>query len=169
MLNVMDKLKALRVWMQNYISPVFISLLCASFILWYIVKLDYRYTTEYDVSISVDGEHLRVPCVVEGKGATLLGYRANVHKQIKIPLSELRYAVEQRIDEQTGEAVDLYCVIDPQSLLSAISVRFSDIKVISIGAIPPLPLPESTDDGKPSSEEGAKAEDADHTSKKSSR
>lgn len=142
MLNAMDKLKALWVWMQNYISPAFISLLCASFILWYIVKLEHNYTTEYDVSINVDGEHLRVPCFVEGKGATLLGYQAYMHKQIKISLDDLKYAVEQEIDEQTGEAVDKYCIIDPQSLLSAISVRFSDIKFISIGAIPPLPMPE---------------------------
>ena len=33
-------------------------------------------------------------------------------------------------------------VIDPQSLQSAISVRYSDIKVVSIGAVPELDYPE---------------------------
>lgn len=157
MLNAMDKLRTLWAWMQNYVSPVFISLFCASFILWYIVKLEHSYRVEYDVTVNVDGERLRVPCFVEGKGATLLGYRAYMHKQIKIPLDDLRYAVEQKIDEQTGEAVDLYCIIDPQSLLSAIAVRLSDIKFISIGNIPPLPMPErkgeevrKADEAKPS-------------------
>ena len=145
----MDKLKALWAWMQNYISPAFISLLCASFILWYIVKLEHSYRAKYNVSLNVDGEHLRVPCFVEGKGATLLGYQAYMHKQIKISLDDLKYAVEQEIDEQTGEAVDKYCIIDPQSLLSAISVRFSDIKFISIGAIPPLPMPKRVDEADP--------------------
>jgi hypothetical protein len=31
-------------------------------------------------------------------------------------------------------------IIDPQSMQSAISVRFSDIKVISVGDVPPLRL-----------------------------
>ncbi len=145
MRNVLNKLRALTAWIQGYISPVFVLLLCASFILWYIVKLAYDYTADYDVSIDVDGERLRVPCVVEGKGATLLGYRAYMHKLIKISLSELKYAVEETIDEQTGEVTESYCIIDPQSLQSAISVRFSDIKVKSIGDVPPLPMPESSD------------------------
>ncbi len=145
MRSVLDKLRALTVWIQGYISPVFVSLLCASVILWYIVKLEHDYTADYDVSIDVDGERLRVPCVVEGKGATLLGYRAYMHKQIKISLSELKYAVEEKIDEQTGEVIESYCIIDPQSLQSAISVRFSDIKVKSMGDVPPLPMPEPSD------------------------
>ncbi len=142
MLNAMDKLRTLWAWMQNYVSPVFISLFCASFILWYIVMLEHNYRVEYEVTVNVDGERLRVPCFVEGKGATLMGYRASVHKQVKIPLDDLRYAVAQKIDEQTGEAEDIYCIIDPQSLLSAIAVRLNDINFISIGNIPPLPMPE---------------------------
>ena len=33
-------------WLRRYISPVFLALLVASFILWYIAKLNYTYTTE---------------------------------------------------------------------------------------------------------------------------
>ena len=32
-------------WLRRYISPVFLALLVASFILWYIAKLNYTYTT----------------------------------------------------------------------------------------------------------------------------
>ena len=65
-----------------------------------------------------------------------------MRKQIKISLSELKYAVEEKIDEQTGEVTESYCIIDPQSLQSALSVRLSDVNVLSIGAVPPLPMPE---------------------------
>ena len=137
MRNALDKLRALFAWIQGYISPV-----CASFILWYIVKLEYTYNAKYDVSIDIDGERIRVPCYIEGQGSTLLGYRAYMRKQIKISLSELKYAVEEKIDEQTGEVTESYCIIDPQSLQSALSVRLSDVNVLSIGAVPPLPMPE---------------------------
>jgi len=143
MRNALDKLRALLAWIQGYVSPVFVLLLCASFILWYIVKLEYPYKAKYNVAIDVDGERIRVPCVVEGRGAALLGYRAYLHKQIKISLSELKYAVEEKIDEQTGRVTESYCIIDPQSLLSALSIRFSDISVVAVEDIPPLPMPES--------------------------
>ena len=139
MRNALDKLRALFAWIQGYISPVFVLLLCASFILWYIVKLEYTYNAKYDVSIDIDGERIRVPCYIEGQGSTLLGYRAYMRKQIKISLSELKYAVEEKIDEQTGEVTESYCIIDPQSLQSALSVRLSDVNVLSIGSVPPLP------------------------------
>ena len=82
MRNALDKLRALFAWIQGYISPVFVLLLCASFILWYIVKLEYTYNAKYDVSIDIDGERIRVPCYIEGQGSTLLGYRAYMRTQI---------------------------------------------------------------------------------------
>ena len=62
-------------WMHRYVSPVFLALLVASFILWYIAKLSYTYTTEQVVRVSVDGEPFEVTCVVEGVGTNLFGYR----------------------------------------------------------------------------------------------
>lgn len=143
----MNLLKRFSALVRHYVSPVFVTLFCASFVLWYIVKLDHTYTTEYAVHVNIDGERLRVPCVVEGKGATLFGYRVYMHRQIRIPLSELKYTVEQYVVEPQSEDEDptvgeSYCIIDPQSLQNAISVRISDIKVISIGNIPPLPMPD---------------------------
>lgn len=140
--KITDFLKSIRRWMQKYISPAFISLFCASFILWYILKLGYVYTTDYAVLVNIDGETMRVPCVVEGVGTNLFGYRVYMHKELKIPLADLKYKIEKLEDEQTGEPLGDFYIIDPHSMQSAISVRFSDIKVISIGDIPPLPLPE---------------------------
>ena len=67
-------------WMHRYVSPVFLALLVASFILWYIAKLSYTYTTEQVVRVSVDGEPFEVTCVVEGVGTNLFGYRVYMNK-----------------------------------------------------------------------------------------
>ena len=69
----MNRLRALWHRTVGYISPTFVILLCASFILWYILKLQYTYTTDYSVVVNINGDRLRVPCVVEGKGTNLLG------------------------------------------------------------------------------------------------
>lgn len=122
-------------WMHRYVSPVFLALLVASFILWYIAKLSYTYTTEQNVKVNVDGQPFEVACVVEGVGTNLFGYRVYMNKTLRIPLSELKY---KRSHE---EGHDGKLVIDPQSLQSAISVRISDIKIISIGAVPEIDNP----------------------------
>lgn len=140
MSNVMDKLRSVWRWIKSTVSSVFIVLLCASFILWYILKLRYTYTTDYSVLVNINGEHMRVPCVIEGKGTNLFGYRINMRREIKIPLSDLKYTVtNELVEEGDTLQVESY-LIDPQSMQSAISVRFSDIKVISVGDVPPLQL-----------------------------
>ena len=83
----------LRQWLRKYISPVFVAMLVASFVLWYIAKLN----------------------------------------SLRIPLSELDYAPSP--DEEG------YIVIDPQSLQNAISVHYSDVKVVAVRNIPPIKLP----------------------------
>lgn len=123
-------------WMHRYVSPVFLALLIASFILWYIAKLSYTYTTEQTVHINIDGEPLEVACVVEGVGTNLFGYRVYMNKTLRIPLAELKY---KRSHEEGHEGK---LILDPQSLQSAISVRFSDIKVISIGTVPEIDKPQ---------------------------
>ena len=139
--KVAERIKVFKRWVQRYVSPAFIALFCASFILWYILKLQYTYTTDYSVLVNVDGERMRIPCVVEGKGVNLLGYRAYARKELKIPLSDLKYeVVDDRGD--SGELLGSWYQLDPHSVQNAISVRFSDIKVISVGDIPPMAVPE---------------------------
>jgi hypothetical protein len=43
-------------WLHRYVSTAFLMMLVASFILWYIAKLSYTYTTEYTVRVNTDGE-----------------------------------------------------------------------------------------------------------------
>ena len=71
----LNSIRVMWVRLRRAISPVFIGLLCASFILWYILKLQYTYTTTFSVLVNVSGERMSVPCVGEGKGVNRLGYR----------------------------------------------------------------------------------------------
>lgn len=123
-------------WLKRYVSPVFLVMLVASFILWYISKLTYTYTSEYTVSINTDGEKYKVTCIFEGVGTNLVGYHTNLGKSVRIPLSELKY---KRSREEGHEGMIL---IDPHSLQQAIAVRFSDVKVVSVGTIPEIQMPE---------------------------
>ena len=109
--------------MHRYVSPVFLALLVASFILWYIVR------------VSVDGQPFEVTCVVEGVGTNLFGYRVYMNKTLRIPLAELK---TKRSYEEGHEGK---LIIDPQSLQNALAPRFSDIKIISIGDIPEIDVP----------------------------
>ncbi len=123
-------------WLRHYISPAFLVMLTASFILWYIAKLSYTYTTDLDVDVKIGSQKVEVSCVVEGVGTNLFGYRLYKGGKLSIPLTELKYYRSSGL----GDSGDL--IVDPQSLRNAISVRYSDIKVVSIGEIPLLDISE---------------------------
>lgn len=120
--------------LRRYISPVFLALLVASFILWYIAKLNYTYTTDQVVNVDVDGQQFQVTCVVEGVGTNLFGYRVYARKSLRIPLVELRYKPSQQHEGMI--------VVDSQSLQDAIALKFSDIKVLSLRSIPEIEMPQ---------------------------
>lgn len=138
MSKVLLKIQVFIRRLRMTISPAFVYMLCAAIIMWYILKLQYTYTTDYSVVVNINGDRLRVPCVVEGKGTNLLGYRVYMNREINIPLADLKYTQTHMLDEDTGEVRDDVLLFDAQSLHSAISVRVSDIKVISVGDVPPL-------------------------------
>lgn len=118
---------------RRYLSPVFLGLLLASFILWYIAKLNHPYTTQLPLTVHVDGERFKVSSVVEGMGTNLFGYRIYVNKRLRIPLVELKYTLSKTRPD--------YLKIDSVSLHQALAVRLSDIKIISVGPIPEIPDP----------------------------
>lgn len=124
--------------MRRYVSPVFLALLVASFILWYIAKLSYTYTTEQQVRLNIDGQRIEVTCVVEGVGTNLFGYRVYMNKTLRIPLDEIK------VERSREEGHENKYVIEPQSLQKALSTRFSDIKIISIGDIPEIDIPQES-------------------------
>ena len=133
--------------LRKYISPVFLALLAVSFTLWYISKLNYTYTTDFKIKVKVDGERIVVPCVVEGKGTNLFGYGFYTSRRVNIPLSELNHEiVEIPVTNEQGVVDTLvkeYKVrISPLSMQDAISVRFSDLKIVSVGDFPDIDIPQ---------------------------
>lgn len=127
-------------WIKRYISPMFVMLFIASFILWYIAKLSYTYTTEYMAKLSIDGMQIDVPCVIEGVGTNLLNHKYQWGKRINLKLGELEY---RTLQEDSIRVVK----IKSSSLQNALSVRMSDIKVVSVGEIPAFPLPPQKEKG----------------------
>ena len=51
MKRLIEKLKAWFRALTRYVSPVFMMLFVASFVLWYIAKLNYTYTTDMNVKV----------------------------------------------------------------------------------------------------------------------
>ena len=140
-----ESIKGLFAKLKRYVSPVFIVLLVASFTLWYIAKLNYTYTTELDVKIRIADQRFSVPCVVEGKGTNLFGYVISTSR-LHIPLSELDYTVMREITDLTSAPSDMVRLhLTPESVTNAISVRLSDIKIRSVGAIPDIEVPKDFD------------------------
>ena len=123
--------------LKRYISPAFVVLFCASFILGYILKLGNTYVTEYDINVEIAGETIKVPCRVQAVGTDLLDVRKFTRRSIHIPLTELEYSVEPHLVD--GDTTEFY-VINPHSMRSAISGRFKAVKDISVGTIPLVPI-----------------------------
>lgn len=142
MKRLIELLKAGLQRLRKYISPIFLALLAVSFTLWYILKLDYTYTKDMKVEVNIDGQHITVPCVVEGKGSNLL-YSSS---RVNVRLSDLKYdVVDVRVSPP--EVPDSLVVmekmvrIQPVSMQDALSIRYSDLKVLSVGTIPDIELP----------------------------
>ena len=145
MKSMFGLLKRAAARLRCYISPIFVGLLLASLLMWYIFKLNYTYTAEFNVGVTVDNRQFAVTCVAEGLGSNLLGYTIGPAHRVAIPLSELEYATVFDTVPLPGSNGDSLRVtsrirISPRSLRNAISVRFSDIKIVSVGNVPDMEL-----------------------------
>lgn len=141
MKKIWDYIKRFFSAIKQYVSPVFIMLLVASFTLWYIAKLNYNYTTELDVKVKIGNQKFEVPCVVEGKGTNLFGYVISTSR-LNIPLEELEYTViceVTQLGDDTNNHEKLH--LQSESLKNAISIRLSDINIRSVVSIPDIEVP----------------------------
>lgn len=125
----MGQIKSFIAWLRRCISPVFVTLFFAAFVLWYITKLGYDYTTDYQVAVTVEGKTVDVDCKIHGKGLDLFNLKVLSHKPtFDIPLSELRF-----------EQVEWGSIrIDPASLQRALTSRIANIDLVSVGAVPSI-------------------------------
>ncbi|MFI3320031.1 MAG: hypothetical protein SNH01_03905 [Rikenellaceae bacterium] len=117
----------LRKRVHRYLSVPFLVMLIAAFVLWYIAKLGHTYTTDLEVVVDIENQEFDLDCYVEGVGTNLFGYKMSWGRKLSVPIEELRY--ESVVDQET---LDETLIVDLQSLSNAMSVRYSDIKIISL-------------------------------------
>ena len=110
-------------------------MLIAAFVLWYIAKLGDTYTTEHEVAVIVDGEHIDVDCVIRGKGTNLIGYTLfSQSDECEIPSTELTFDMDS-VDE-SGQRMHHIATISMQQALAA---RMTGVEIVSVGAMPSIP------------------------------
>ena len=134
--SFVDHMEKFAVWLRRYVSPVFLALFVAAFIFWYIAKLNYTYSTHLGVRVEVDGVPFEVDCVVQGVGTNLFGYKVYMNKTLRIPLSALKYK-PSREEGHEGKII-----LDSKSLMNAIAVQLSDIKVLSVDGVSEIDKPQ---------------------------
>ena len=123
-LYAMEKIKTFFKWLRSCISPVYIVMLIAAFILWFSTKLGHTYTTDHDVTVIIDGESYDVNCKIKGKGTDLIYYTISSKRScFTIPLSDLT------IDPTSGH-------VTAESMKQALIQRMSNIEVEAVGSVP---------------------------------
>lgn len=115
-----------QVAIRRFGNPIFFMLLALSFLLWYITKLSYTYTSEINVPLRIDTTYYTVRCHVEG-----VGYQLQLNKwaprKNSIVLSSDNIAVTPSPRIAGGYE------ISEQSLQNIIAAKVSDLKILSVG------------------------------------
>lgn len=118
--------------MGRYASPVFVLLLLLSTVMWYIAKLSYTYSTQIPLEVSIEDNHFRVYCTVEGSGYRLFAHRYLLNDEITLTLEDVEYA-------PSVKETDFY-VINKLSLQNAISTQKNDIRILAIEDVPEITI-----------------------------
>lgn len=106
-------------------NPVFLVLLLLSFVLWYVVKLSYTYTTYINIPVYVDDVRYNVRTNVEGNGyQILLQNIAPRRNSVELSSEDL---------DLTPSALypDMY-EVPPLVLQNQISSKITELKIISV-------------------------------------
>jgi hypothetical protein len=131
----MSRISELYKQLCSYISPTYVAMLFAAFVLWYIAKLGDNYTTDHEVVVVVDGERLNVDCTIRGKGTNLIGYTLfSRSDEFDIPSTELTFDMDS-VDEAGNRTHHIATV----SLQQALAARMTGVEIVSVGALPPIP------------------------------
>lgn len=116
--------------LRKYISPAFLVILGLSALFWYTLKLQSVYTAEVPVRFNIEGTMLRANVVVEATGYKILSQRYASRKEIPLTWDDI---------EITPSSIDPRAVvISPLSLQNIISLRYTDLKIVSMGNIPEI-------------------------------
>lgn len=132
----MDKIKSFFAWLRGCISPAYVTMLVAAFILWYITKLGENYTTDHQVTVVVDDSEIEVDCTIRGKGTNLIHYTLSSRRsQFDIPSTELSF--DKDVVDEEGVT---HRYINPISLQQALTARMNDVDVVAVGSVPTIDI-----------------------------
>lgn len=132
----MERIKSFIRRILGYITPGYVAMVVAAFVLWYITKLGDNYTTEHSVVVVIDGKEYEVGCTVRGKGTNLISYTlANKNSNFIVPAEELSFD-----KEVTGDDGRTYCHVTNVSLQQALNARMSDVDVLAVTGVPMILL-----------------------------
>lgn len=128
----MDKIKTLFKRIVGYITPGYVAMVVAAFVLWYITKLGENYTTEHDVVVVIDDKEYEVGCTVRGKGTNLISYTfANKNSYFVVPSEELSF--DKEVTDDDGRT---YRHVTNVSLQQALNARMNDVDVLAVSGVP---------------------------------
>ena len=136
MKRIQEILSIVLSWIKRYVSPAFVVLFCASFVLWYVLKLGDTYVAEYNLRVDVDGYEIEIPCTITAKGKDMLDVRRFERQSLFIPLEDLEYDIKtQTVD---GASVQYY-KISRESMQNEISIRLKPAEIV-VGSVPLMPI-----------------------------
>lgn len=128
----MEKIKTFLKWLRSCISPVYIMMLIAAFVLWFITKLGDTYTTDHDVTVVIDNVEYNVACKIKGKGTDLIHYTmSSKRSRFTIPSLDLSY--EMPVVDNPGHNT---MHVTAESMKQALAQRMDNIEVVSVGSVP---------------------------------
>ena len=134
----MDKVKSFFKRILGYITPGYVAMVIAAFVLWYITKLGENYTTEHNVVVVIDGKDYEVGCTVRGKGTNLISYNfAHKNGSFEVQSAELSFD-----KEVTGDDGRTYRHVTYVSLQQALNARMNDVDVLAVTGVPMILLEE---------------------------
>ena len=132
--KLIDKSKTLFHNIKSRITPAFLVTLAMAFIFWYSGKLQYTYTTTIPFTVEIEGDRVRTTCMVEGTGHNLLSARYFKRRVVKLQRFD--------VDLLSVDGVSNTYEISPTSLQNILSVRYPNLKIVSVSRMPFIILKE---------------------------
>ncbi len=128
----MDRIVIFFKRIMSYITPGYVAMVVAAFILWYITKLGENYTTDHEVVVVIEGKSYDVDCTIRGKGTNLISHTLSRRgSDFVIPAEELSF--DKEVTDDNGLT---YRHVTNVSLQQALNARMNDVDVIAVGAVP---------------------------------
>jgi hypothetical protein len=134
----MERIKSFFRRIISYITPGYVAMVVAAFVLWYITKLGENYTTDHDVVVVIEGKSYDVDCTIRGKGTNLISYTLS-NRRNNFVVSPAELSFDKEVTDDNGRT---YRHVTSVSLQQALNARMNDVDVIAVGAVPMVLLDE---------------------------